>query len=114
MPEFTSFPAVSLRAITPEDAEFLLAQYKRSRGDDLRGLGWDEQRISEFLEMQYEAHQRFHASEYKKAVDQVVLRGTETVGRVIFEPREHEIRCVEMALLPGHRNVGIGTRLIRE
>ena len=114
MSEFTSFPAVSLRAITSEDAEFLLALYKSSRGDDLRGLGWDEQRISEFLDMQYEAHQRFHASEYKKAVDQVVLRGNEAVGRVTFEPREHEIRCIEMTLMPGHRNVGIGTRLIRE
>jgi GNAT superfamily N-acetyltransferase len=114
MPEFTSFPSVSLRAIIGEDAEFLLALYKSSRGDDLRGLGWDEERISEFLEMQYEAQQRFHASEYKKPVDQIVLRGNQAVGRVTFEPREHEIRCVEIVLLPQHRNAGIGTRLIRE
>ena len=114
MPEFTSFAAVSLRAIAPEDSAFLLALYKSSRGDDLRGLGWDEQRISEFLQMQYEAQQRFHTSEYRKAVDQIVLRGNESVGRLTFEPREHEIRCVEIALMPGHRNAGIGTRLIRE
>jgi GNAT superfamily N-acetyltransferase len=114
MPEFTAFASISLRPIAPEDSTFLLNLYKSSRGDDLRGLGWDDERISEFLDMQYEAHQRFHASEYKKAVDQVVLRGNEAVGRVTFEPREHEIRCVELALLPGHRNVGIGTRLIRE
>jgi len=114
MPEFTAFASVSLRAIAPEDSAFLLVLYKSSRGDDLRGLGWDEQRISEFLDMQYEAQQRFHASEYRKAIDQIVLRGTEAVGRVTFEPREHEIRCVEVALMPGHRNAGIGTRLIRE
>ncbi|HZI48591.1 MAG TPA: GNAT family N-acetyltransferase [Pyrinomonadaceae bacterium] len=114
MSEFPAFASISLRAITPEDSAFLLDLYKSSRGDDLRGLGWDEQRISEFLDMQYEAQQRFHTSEYKKAIDQVVLRGNELVGRVTFEPREHEIRCVEVALLPGHRNSGIGTRLIRE
>jgi GNAT superfamily N-acetyltransferase len=114
MPEFTPFSSVSLRTIAPEDSEFLLTLYKSSRGDDLRGLGWDEQRISEFLDMQYESQQRFHATEYKRAVDQIVLRGTEPVGRVTFEPREHEIRCVEVALMPGHRNAGIGTRLIRE
>ncbi|HXT61614.1 MAG TPA: GNAT family N-acetyltransferase [Pyrinomonadaceae bacterium] len=114
MPEFTSFASVSLRAITPEDADFLLVLYKSSRGDDLRGLGWDEERISEFLDMQYEAQQRFHTSEYKKPVDQIVLRGDEAVGRITFEPREHEIRCVDLALLPQYRNNGIGTRLIRE
>jgi GNAT superfamily N-acetyltransferase len=36
------------------------------------------------------------------------------VGRVIFESREHEIRCVDIALLPPHRNSGIGSYLIRE
>src|ERR1043166_382118 len=114
MPEFTTFPSISLRVIAPEDSKFLLILYKSSRGEDLRGLGWDEQRISEFLDMQYAAQQRFHATEYKKAVDQIVLRGSEPVGRVTFEPREHEIRCVEVALMPEHRNAGIGTRLIRE
>src|SRR5213075_811823 len=109
MPEFTAFASISLRAIAPEDDGFLLALYKSSRGDDLRALGWDEQRISEFLDMQYEAQQRFHTSEYKKAVDQIVLRGKEPVGRVTFEPREHEIRCVEVSLMAGHRNAGIGT-----
>jgi len=114
MPEFTAFASISLRAIAPEDSPFLLALYKSSRGDDLRGLGWDEPRISDFLEMQYEAQQRFHTNEYKKPVDQIVVRGNEAVGRVTFEPREHEIRCVEVAILPQHRNAGIGTRLIGE
>jgi ribosomal protein S18 acetylase RimI-like enzyme len=114
MPEFTAFSSISLRAIAPDDSAFLLTLYKSSRGDDLRDLGWDDQRISEFLDMQYDAQQRFHTSEYRKSVDQIVLRGHEAVGRVTFEPREHEIRCVEVALMPGHRNVGIGTRLIRE
>src|SRR4030095_8776485 len=114
MPEFTAFASISLRAIAPEDDAFLLALYKSSRGDDLRGLGWDEQRVSDFLDMQYEAQQRFHTNEYKKPVDQIVVRGNEAVGRVTFEPREHEIRCIEVAILPRHRNAGIGTRLIRE
>src|ERR1043165_1818198 len=114
MPEFTAFASVSLRAIAPEDSAFLLTLYKSSRGDDLRGLGWDEERISEFLDMQYEAQQRFHTSEYKKPVDQIVLRGDEAVGRFTFEPREHEIRGVDLPLLPQYRDAGIGTRLIRE
>lgn len=105
--------AVTLRPATPEDAAFLLELYKSSRGDDLRGLGWDEGRISEFLEMQYEAQQRFHANEYKRAVDRIVVKDHEPVGRLAFESREHEIRCVDIAITAGQRNRGIGAQVVR-
>lgn len=105
--------SINLRPATPEDESFLLALYKSSRGDDLRGLGWEEDRISEFLDMQYEAQQRFHTNEYKRAVDRIVLRDDEPVGRLMFEAREHEIRCVDVALTPSDRNSGIGAQLMR-
>jgi len=106
--------SINLRPVTTEDAPFLLTLYKSSRGDDLRGLGWDEERVSEFLEMQYEAQQRFHANEYRQPVDQIIMRDGEPIGRLVFEPREHEIRCVDIALQPRHRSAGIGAQLLRE
>jgi ribosomal protein S18 acetylase RimI-like enzyme len=114
MSEADTTNSISLRPVSDDDAAFLVELYKSSRGDDLRGLGWDEDRIGEFLEMQYEAQQRFHANEYKKPVDQIVMWKSERVGRLIFESREHEIRCVDVAVLPRHRNAGIGAQLIRE
>lgn len=106
--------AISLRPVASDDTAFLLKLYKSSRGDDLRGLGWEEGRINEFLDLQYEAQQRFHANEFKRPTDQLILRGGEPAGRLIYESREHEIRCVDIALLPTHRNSGIGAQLIRE
>lgn len=105
---------ISLRPVTPEDAPFLLGLYKSSRGDDLRGLGWEEGRVSEFLDMQYEAQQRFHANEYRRPIDQIVVRNGQPIGRLTFEPREHEIRCVDIAIVPEHRRAGVGTYLLRE
>ena len=64
--------------------------------------------------MQYEAQQRFQANEYRRPVDQIVMRNDEPVGRLMFEPREHEIRCVDIALQPEHRSAGIGAQLLRE
>src|ERR1041385_4080220 len=113
MSEFPAFASISLRAITPEDSAFLLDLYKSSRGDDLRALGWEEQRISEFLDMQYEAQQRFHANEYKRAVDRIMLSDNEPVGHLMFESREHEIRCVDIAIAAAHRNRGIGAQAVR-
>lgn len=114
MAERTDTNSISLRPVNAADITFLLTLYKSSRGDDLRGLGWEEERISEFLELQYEAQQRFHQNEYRQPVDQIVLRNGEPVGRLTFEPRDHEIRCVDIALLPAHRNTGIGAHLLRE
>jgi len=114
MAEATRINSISLRPVDNDDGTFLLTLYKSSRGEDLRGLGWEEQRVSEFLELQYEAQQRFLESEYKRPTDQLVLRDGEPVGRVLFETREHEIRCIDIALVPAHRNSGIGGQLLRE
>ena len=103
---------LSLRPVSSDDQAFLLKIYQSSRGDDLRGLGWDEERISEFLKMQYEAQQRFHESEYKGANDEIIMLAGEPAGRLIVERRDYEIRCIDVALLPEHRNLGIGAFLI--
>ena len=105
---------ISLRPATTEDGEFLLAVFKSSRGDDLRELGWDEDRIGEFLGMQFEAQQRLDQNEYQRADEQIVLCEQQSAGRLMVERRDHEIRCVEVALVPAHRNTGIGTFLIRQ
>jgi len=104
--------SITVRPVAPGDEELLLKVYKSSRGDDLRGLGWDEERISEFLGMQYEAQQHFHESEYQRANDEIILLTGEPAGRLIVERREYEIRCIDVVLLPEHRNNGVGAFLI--
>jgi ribosomal protein S18 acetylase RimI-like enzyme len=106
--------SISLRPATEDDRDFLLALYKSSRGDDLRGLGWDEERIDEFLEMQYEAHQNFLFTDYSDLQDQIVLSAGEPVGHLAVEQRPDEIRLVDVALLPEHRQRGTGALLIQE
>ncbi len=114
MTEADCAQTISLRAVTDGDEKILLEIYKSSRGDDLRGLGWDEDRISEFLGMQHEAQQHFYEAEYKRAADEMVLWESTPAGRLLVERREHEIRCIDVALLPEYRNKGIGTFLIRK
>ena len=104
---------ISLRPVTAGDEEVLLEIYKSSRGDDLRELGWTEDRVNEFLGMQYEAQKHFLTNEYKRADDELILFEAEPAGRLIVERREHEIRFIDLALLAEHRNSGIGTFLIR-
>ena len=104
--------SLAFRPPTTEDEEFLLELYKSSRGDDLRGLGWDEDRISEFLTLQHQAQQHFYQTDNQDAVDEVILIDDQPAGRLIVERREKEIRCIDLSLLPAYRNAGLGTLLV--
>jgi len=106
--------SISLRPVTDGDEQFLLEVYRSSRGDDLRELGWDEDRIGEFLRLQCEAQKYFYQSDYPEASDDVILLAGLAAGRLIVDRRDNEIRCVDMALLPAHRGAGVGTVLIRK
>ena len=108
----TSAESIAFRPVTNADEEFLLELYKSSRGDDLRGLGWDEDRISEFLTLQHEAQRHFYQTDNQDAVDEVILIDDQPAGRLIVERREREIRCIDLSLLPAYRNAGLGTLLV--
>jgi GNAT superfamily N-acetyltransferase len=114
MIDATSAGSITSRAVKPEDQGFLIELYKSSRGDDLRGLGWDEQRISEFLEMQYEAQQNFYRTDHEHAADELIMIDDKPIGRLLIESRAHEIRCIDLALLPGYRERGLGTGIIQK
>lgn len=106
--------AIALTPVTAEDNDFLLRLYQSSRGDDLRELGWSEDRIGEFLEMQHEAQRNFLAADYPNIVDQIVSLDGARAGRLAVEQRPDEIRLVDIALVPERRNQGLGTQLIQQ
>jgi GNAT superfamily N-acetyltransferase len=105
--------SITLRPATSEDADFLLQVYKSSRGDDLRGLGWEEARINEFLEMQYQAQRTFDEKDHQQATDEIILSSGERAGRLFSTSGADELRCIDIALLPQFRNRGLGTFLLQ-
>lgn len=106
--------AITLTPVTSEDNDFLLRLYQSSRGDDLRELGWSEDRISEFLQMQHDAQRNFLATDYPNIIDQIVSLDGQAAGRLAVEQRPDEIRLIDIALVPERRNHGLGTYLIQQ
>lgn len=105
--------SIELRPATADDEDFLRTVYKSSRGEDLRGLGWDEDRIDEFLEMQYQAQRTFDQGDQADATDEVILYAGNPVGRLLVSSNKDEVRCADLALLPEFRNRGLGAFILR-
>ena len=79
---------IALRPSLPEDNEFLYRVYASTRENEYRAY-------------------------FPQASYDVVQRGALPIGRLFVDRREDEIRIIDIALLPEHRNLGIGSRLLR-
>jgi ribosomal protein S18 acetylase RimI-like enzyme len=101
-----------LRLARAEDEEFLRAVYAGTRAEELALVPWDEAQRAAFIRFQFAAQQRFYKSEYSAAEHHVVLNHGRPVGRLYVDRRAQEIRILDIALLPAHRGLGIGTPLI--
>jgi len=104
--------AVNLRPVRAEDEEFLRAVYAGTRAEELALVPWDEAQRAAFIRFQFAAQQRFYKSEFPDAEHHVILNNGQPVGRLYVDRRAQEIRILDIALLPAHRGLGIGTPLI--
>jgi GNAT superfamily N-acetyltransferase len=104
---------VTLRAVTPDDQEFLFAVYTSTRDEELSLWGWDENQKRAFLEMQFRAQSQQYGLCYPQADSSVILVDDQPVGRLLIDRTGSDIMLVDIALLPGYRNRSIGTTLIQ-
>lgn len=107
-------PAISLRPILPEDAEFLYEVYASTRADELAHIPWSEAQLKAFLKMQLNARDQSYRMYYEGIDDRIILSGDQPIGRLILVRSDEEIRLADVALLPEYRRGGTGTSLIKE
>lgn len=107
-------PAIALRPIRDEDADFLCSVYASTRTEELAPVPWPDEQKAAFLRQQFEAQHAHYQSYYHDTRFDTILADGEPVGRLYVARWPEEIRLVDIALLPEHRGRGIGTRLIRE
>jgi GNAT superfamily N-acetyltransferase len=105
---------ISVRPAHGGDREFLFVVYASSRRHQLAPLGWDDEAARSFLRAQFEHEDRDWHRHQPGAQCMVVLRGGEPVGRLYVSRSAHEIRVMDLTLLPAHRRQGIATRLLTE
>src|SRR5262245_60451993 len=103
---------VSLRPVRADDSEFLFRLYSSTRAAELAALAWDPAQQKAFLQMQFNAQQRWYATMYPGAEEQVVVLGETPIGRMIVYRGAETTSLVDIALLPEHRGRGVGGGLV--
>ena len=104
---------ISLRAVQPGDQDFLFKLYSCIRQPEISVWGWNAQQQEAFLRMQFMAQQRWYESTYAGAEHQIVVCAGQPAGRLLIFRTPEAAVLVDIALLPEHRNRGIGGELIR-
>ncbi len=106
--------SVTLRATQPEDQDFLLAVYASTRADELAGTDWTEKQKAQFCEMQFTAQTSHYLLHYPTAEYFIAEYRSQPAGRLYVDRWEKEIRIMDIAIMPAFRNLGIGTKLLRQ
>lgn len=105
---------ITLRASTGEDESFLREVYAGTRADELALVNWSNEQKAAFLDSQFRAQHTYYHDQMPDAAYDVILEDGVAVGRLYVDGRAGDIHIVDIALLPQHRNRGIGGHLIRQ
>jgi GNAT superfamily N-acetyltransferase len=106
--------SVTLRPVTPEDNEFLLAVYTSTRADELAQVEWASGQKEAFVRWQFELQRKEYDARYPDARYQVVLVNEQPAGRIWIGEDDTQIRLLDIGLLEEFQNRGVGTILMKQ
>lgn len=105
---------VTLRPVGPDDQDFLIEIYGSTRAEELALVPWTDEQRQAFIQYQFTAQQDHYLKNYPTASHDIILSNGRRVGRFYVARLDHEIRIIDITLLPAERNVGIGSYLIKQ
>jgi RimJ/RimL family protein N-acetyltransferase len=105
---------ITLRPVTADDYDFLVEVYGSTRAEELALTPWTSEQQQAFVRSQFAAQQEHYAQKYPTASHDIIMSDTRPVGRLYVARLDHEIRIIDITVLPAERNAGIGSYLIQE
>lgn len=105
---------ITLRPAGEDDYEFLVEVYGSTREAELALVPWNNEQRDAFIRSQFNAQQEHYLKTYPSATHDIIVSNGRPVGRLYVARLDHEIRIIDITLLPAERNVGIGSYLIKQ
>jgi GNAT superfamily N-acetyltransferase len=105
--------STSLRKERPEDETFLIKLYVSTRETELAQMAWTEAQKADFLRWQFALQKLHYRAHFHDADFCIVEVEGCPIGRLCVHRGAHEIRLMDIALLPAWRRRGIGVALVQ-
>lgn len=105
---------ITLRPVAESDEPFLYQLYCTTRNDELAALDWNAAQRETFLIHQFRAQQQHYHTNLPTAQHRIICYNGQAVGRLISAELADELRLANIAILPTHQGLGIGTALIQQ
>ena len=105
---------IFFRPISNSDFPFLIKVYRSTRGEEMKLTPWNEEEKTKFIDFQFDAQHSHYSNAYKGAEFMIIVKDKRDVGRLYLWKTEHQIRIMDIALLPEFRGKGIGTKILTE
>lgn len=103
---------IALRPTDASDAPFLRSVFGESRRAELLAAGVGEREADMLVELQFRAQDAQYRSAFPLAEYSIVEVDGVPAGRLVVDPRAHELRIVDVALLAAFRGRGVGSSLL--
>jgi ribosomal protein S18 acetylase RimI-like enzyme len=105
---------VTLRPVREADLPFLRALYASTREQELSVVPWTAEQKAAFIDMQFEAQDRYYRTHYANGrLDVIEMDGT-PVGRLYVDNGATDVRVIDITVSPEHRGRGLGGALMRD
>jgi GNAT superfamily N-acetyltransferase len=110
--EYDPGSRLALRVARREDDPFLFHIFCSIREPDFAFL--EKMERKKLLELQFAAQQKHYLANMPEAEHLIILQDGGPIGRITLVRRNGELHLAEIALLPEHRNQGIGSTLMEK
>jgi ribosomal protein S18 acetylase RimI-like enzyme len=102
-----------LRLAETADEPFLHDLFKSVKAAQLAAAGLPPAMLDLVLAQQYRAQVAGHAAQCPAAQSLIILRDGARIGRLLIDRGASRWHVVDLALLPGARNAGVGREIMR-
>ena len=106
--------ALAYRPFVAEDFDFIEALYFSTRDEELALSDWPEAQKHAFLSQQHRAQHLHYETYYPNAERLILERDGAAIGRLYVDAWTHELRIVDISLIPEARGQGIGEAILRD
>jgi GNAT superfamily N-acetyltransferase len=101
-----------LRDERNEDEAFLRELYASTRIEELASVGWTPAQADGFLRMQFDLQRTQYRRHYPDASFLIVVLDGRPIGRLYVHYTPHDVRVLDVCLVPDMRRKGVGRWLI--